>query len=175
MAEAEIRELKGEMCPFCHTKNLILSESEMDVPYLGKLFIFGMNCSNCKYKKADVEAATQQEPCRWTLEITTKEDLNARVVRSSEATIKIPYMGSIEPGAASEGFITNVEGVLDRIKQHVEHLRDAAEEDEDRKKAKNLLKKIQKIKWGEETMKLIIEDPTGNSAIVSEKAKKEKL
>ena len=96
-------------------------------------------------------------------------------MRSSEATIKIPYMGSIEPGAASEGFITNVEGVLDRIKQHVEHLRDAAEEDEDRKKAKNLLKKIQKIKWGEETMKLIIEDPTGNSAIVSEKAKKEKL
>ena len=42
-------------------------------------------------------------------------------------------------------------------------------------KAKNLLKKIQKISWGQEKAKLIIEDPSGNSAIISEKAVKSKL
>ena len=41
---------------------------------------------------------------------------------------------------------------------------------EDRKKAKSLLKKIRGIMWGEEKITITIEDPTGNSAIISEKA-----
>ena len=42
-------------------------------------------------------------------------------------------------------------------------------------KAKNMLKKINKIIDGQEKAKLIIEDPSGNSAIISEKAEKSKL
>ena len=38
-----------------------------------------------------------------------------------------------------------------------------------------MLKKIQKIMWGEENSKITIEDPSGNSAIISEKAVKSKL
>jgi C4-type Zn-finger protein len=50
-----------------------------------------------------------------------------------------------------------------------------AEDDEDRKKAKNLLKKVQAALWGHDTIDIIIEDPEGNSAIISDKAKKEKF
>jgi C4-type Zn-finger protein len=38
-----------------------------------------------------------------------------------------------------------------------------------------MLKKINRVLWGSDSIKIIIEDPTGNSAIISEKAVKGKL
>ena len=38
-----------------------------------------------------------------------------------------------------------------------------------------MLKKIDDAIWGRAKLKIIIEDPTGNSAIISDKAKKSKL
>jgi zinc finger protein len=101
--------------------------------------------------------------------------LSVRVVRSSEGIIKIPHVGSLEPGPNAEGFVTNVEGVIEKFKKMIETLRDTAEDDEDKKKAKNLLKKLQNVLWGSEKLKIVIEDPTGNSAIVSDKAVRQKL
>src|SRR3989344_4163882 len=49
------------------------------------------------------------------------------------------------------------------------------EDEENKKKAKNLLKKILNITWGKEKQKIIIEDPSGNSAIISDKAVKSSL
>ncbi len=51
-------------------------------------------------------------------------------------------------------------------------LSEAEEDEEDKKKAKNLLKKLLNITWGKEKQKIIIEDPSGNSAIISDKAVK---
>ncbi|MBW3019407.1 ZPR1 zinc finger domain-containing protein [Candidatus Woesearchaeota archaeon] len=167
--------LKGQQCPMCGKKTLTLTEADSEVPYFGKIFLFSMKCSSCHYYKADVEAATQQEPCKCTLDVTDKKDLNARVIRSAEGTVKIPHIGTMEPGPAANGFITNVEGVLQRFKEQIESLRDNAEDDGDRKKAKNMLKKLQKVMWGSEKIKIVIEDPTGNSAIISDKAKREKV
>ena len=50
-----------------------------------------------------------------------------------------------------------------------------SEDDSDKKKAKNLLKKLMKIKLGQQKQKMIIEDPSGNSAIISDKAEKSSL
>ena len=173
MGESET--LEGEMCPFCHTPNLTLHEEEIEIPYFGKVFLFGMSCSNCNYRKSDIECAEKKTPAKYSIEINSEEDMKIRVVRSSEGTIKIPRIGSIEPGSSASGFITNVEGVLQRIKNQVEHIRDEEEDDILKKKAKNMIKKLNKVMWGQEKVKLIIEDPSGNSAIISEKAVKSKL
>ena len=77
---------------------------------------------------------------------------------------------SVDPGVASEGYVSNVEGLLERFKKILESERDNADDEDVRKKAKNLLKKLWKIELGEEKVKIIIEDPSGNSAIISEKA-----
>jgi zinc finger protein len=174
-AESAPEVITGEPCAFCHQKTLTLMDSEMDVPFFGKCYLFSMDCSSCGYHKADVEAEEEHDPVRYTLEISDEKDMRIRVVKSANATVKIPHVGSIEPGDASNGYITNVEGVLNRIKKQIEVIRDDAEEEEDRKKAKNLLKKMTKIMWGQEKGKLIIEDPSGNSAIISDKAVKEKM
>jgi zinc finger protein len=167
--------LVGQTCPMCRENTLTLMEHELEVPYFGKIAVFSMDCDTCKYHKADVEALEQKEPCKYTLEINSEQDMKIRIVKSSNAIVKIPYIGTIEPGIASNGYITNVEGILNRIKRIVEHQRDSEEDEEIKTKAKNMLKKIQKITWGHEPAKLIIEDPSGNSAIISEKAVYEKM
>ncbi len=167
--------IKGEECPICHNKTLTLMEAETEIPFFGKTYIFSMNCSNCNYHKADVEADEEKEPSKYTIETSSEDDMKIRVIKSSNATVKIPHVGNIEPGEASNGYITNIEGILQRMKKMVEILRDDSEDEEDRKKAKNILKKLLKVMWGQEKLKIIIEDPTGNSAIISDKAVKSKL
>jgi len=167
--------IKGEECPICHNKTLTLIEAETEIPFFGKTYLFSMNCSNCGYHKADVEADEEKEPSKYTIETSCEDDMKIRVIKSSNATVKIPHVGNIEPGEASNGYITNIEGILQRMKKMVEVLRDDSEDEEDRKKAKNILKKLLKVMWGQEKLKIIIEDPSGNSAIISEKAVKSKL
>ena len=173
--EAQQEEFEQHPCPLCHEKNLILTEREMEVPYFGKVYLFSMTCSSCKYHKADVEAVDQKDPVKYDFDISSEDDMKVRVVKSSEATVKVPHITTITPGPAAQGYVTNIEGILNRIKYQIETLRDTAEDEEDKKKAKNLLKKLTRIMWGQEKQKLIIEDPSGNSAIISDKAVKSLL
>jgi len=168
-------ELKGQECPICKTKNLALNEREMEIPFFGKVYLFSMTCSNCKYHKADIEATEKKEPAKYSFEVSSEKDLSVRVVRSSEATVKIPHIITITSGPGSIGYVTNVEGIIKRIKHEIESAKESAEDKADKKKAKNMLKKLNKVLWGQEKLKIIIEDPSGNSAIISDKAVKSKL
>ena len=135
-----------------------------------------MNCSNCDLKKSDIECEENKGPLSYTFNITSKEDMEVRIVKSGSAKIKFPSLRTkVEPSQANEGYISNIEGVLTRLEEVLRIERDASEDKSARKTAKNLLKKIWKVKLGEIPLKIIIEDPTGNSAIVSEKAEIKKI
>jgi zinc finger protein len=113
----------------------------------------------------------EKEPTRYLLSIENEEDMSIRVVRSSRASIEIPEIGvKITPGPQAEGYISNVEGVLRRI-ENVLH----SNYWNKNRKATQILDKIKDIKEGKKTATLILEDPTGNSVIASEKAKIEKM
>jgi len=168
--------LKKQPCPLCHTNNLNLIEEDYDIPYFGKCYLMSMKCENCDYKVSDIESEEQKNPVKYTFEIKNKKDLNVRVVKSGQASIKIPALKmSVEPGPASEGYISNIEGVLQKFKKVIEAERDSAEDDDIKKTAKNLLKKLWKVELGEMPIKITIEDPSGNSAIISDKTVVEKL
>ncbi len=170
--------LEKQKCPVCFKNTLTLSEDSMEIPFFGRVFLFSMECQDkeCNYNMSDVEAEEQKEPTRYTIEINSEKDMNIRVVKSAAASVKIPQLKmSVEPGVASAGFVSNIEGILDRFKKVIEEERNATEDDEVKENAKKLLKKIWKVKLGDLPVKLIIEDKTGNSAIIAEKAKVEKL
>ena len=172
MGETDYEVIEGEKCPICGAQELTLMEAERDIPFFGAVAIFSMDCNACKYHKADVEALEKHEGSKFTIEVSSEEDLKIRVIKSSTATVKVAHVGSIEPGEAANGYITNIEGILNRLKRQIEFIRDNAEDKSDSKKAKNILKKLQKVLWGQESMKVTLEDPNGNSAIISDKAEK---
>ncbi len=165
----------GELCPVCSQKSLTLTEREQEVPYFGKVLLFAMTCTGCKFHKADIECAEQREPAKYSIDVSGSGDMSIRVVKSSQATVKIPYVADIEPGEASNGYVTNIEGLLQRVKHQVEVIRDTEEDEAAVQKAKSMVKKINRCVWGEEKLKIIIEDPTGNSAIISDKAVVQKM
>jgi zinc finger protein len=176
ITEDETEVLEGELCPFCNTKNLVLLDIAKEIPFFGTCHIFTMDCKGCGYHKSDIEREQEHEPLRVTYDVSSEEDMKIRVVKSSTASIKIPHIGAIEAGPASNGYVTNIEGILNRMKVQVEQIRDNEEEDEEaRKKAKSLVKKLIRIMWGQEPTKIILEDPSGNSAIISDKASVEKM
>ncbi len=168
--------LKGQTCPVCLRKSLELSEDEKDIPYFGKVYLFSMNCSKCDFKKSDLEAEDNKGPISYSFKVESKEDLNVRVVKSGSAKIKFTSLRtSVEPAEASEGYVSNIEGVIKRFEEVLVKERDNAGDPSSRKTAKNLLKKLWKVKLGELPLKIVIEDPNGNSAIVSERSEIKKL
>lgn len=173
--ETDYEQVTGETCPICHEKKLTLTEARRDIPYFGMCYFFSMDCSGCGYHKADVESEEERPPAKYEFTCESEEDLKVRVIKSANATVKLGALGSIEPGEVANGYITNVEGILNRFKNQVEHLKKAAEDDDDKetaKKCKNHLKKLVRILWGQEPLKITLSDPTGNSAIISPKAVK---
>ena len=153
----------------------MLHEEEMEIPYFGRVYLFSMECNACHYRKADVEPAEEKEPSRYTFEITSEQDLNVKVVKSGDATVKIPHIITIDPGPSSEGYVTNMEGLLGRVKKMIESSIDAEEDEGIKKKARTMIKKLNKVLVGREPLKVMVEDPSGHSAIISEKAQKSKL
>src|SRR3989344_5011453 len=129
----------------------------------------------------------KNEPCPFcnkkTLTLIEKKKKNSYFfknyfisTKSAKATIKIPTLRmDVRPGIGSIAYISNIEGVIRRFKKIIENQRDSAEDDSVKKHAKNLLKKLWKVENGEEELKIIIEDPSGNSAIISDKAEVSKL
>jgi zinc finger protein len=156
-----------ENCPVCGA----VSESQFlpyDVPFFGEIMIFTAVCSSCGYHATDVMVLSEKEIKRCELVVSSEEDLNSLVVRSSSGSIEIPELGvSIEP-KRGEAFITTVEGVLERVEDVVNLL---SRDGTGKERADEVLKLIAQIKSGEANMTLIIDDPTGNSAIISEKVK----
>ncbi len=172
VSEGKIWDIRGK-CPRCGSE-YVISEYLYNVPLIGQVILSSGECKSCGYKYRDVRMAESHGPQRLTLYVETPEDLNSLVVRAATASIYIPELGiSIEPGPASRGYISTVEGILDRVLKVMVALKD--DEEVDREKWEYAKNEIEKAKRGESTFTLIIEDPEGVSRIISDKAAKERL
>ena len=170
MNEEEINEMIIQ-CPVCGIEGVAKSVmKELEIPHFGKVLETTILCPSCGFKHSDVIALEQNDPAKYILEIN-KNNLSIRVVRSQSATISIPEIGvKVEPGPKSEGYVTNVEGVLTRFQSAVKKALNLFEDEESQINAKNTFKNIKKKKKGNGTATLIMLDPFGQSNIVSENA-----
>lgn len=158
-------------CPLCQAE-LIIHWQRDNIPYFGEVMYLSSLCGNCKFRFVDTMVLAAKEPMRYELTVDTEEDLNARVIRSTSGTIRIPELGiDIEPGTVSESYISNIEGVLQRV---IDVLTTAskwvAEDKEKYSRSQELLKILKEVIAGKRKLTVIIEDPLGNSAIISKKA-----
>ncbi len=160
-------------CPLCH-KELIINWQGDDIPYFGEVMHIASLC-DCGFRFADTMILSQRDSMRFELKVDGLDDLNSRVIRSTSGTIRIPELGiDVEPGSISDSYVTNVEGVLDRILQVViSATRWAEQEGDEEKRSKG--EEIQQILVdaidGKSSLTVLIEDPFGNSAIISDKVK----
>lgn len=163
-------------CPACGSKDKAKSiMREIDIPHFGNVLETTILCANCGFKHNDVIALEQHDPAKYTLEIN-KDNLSVRVVRSQSATVTIPEVGvKVEPGPKSEGYVTNIEGIIERFRDATKRALNLFDDVESQKNAKETLKKLDSLKTGESIATLIIHDPFGQSNIVSDDTKIEEI
>ena len=155
-------------CPLC-SKELVTNWVKDNIPFFGEVMHITSICE-CGFRYADTLVMEQRKPVRYELKIKTPADIDARVVRSTSGTVRIPELGiDIEPGPASESFVSNIEGVLDRVEEILGMVTRWGEK-EKTERAQELLSAIEKIKSGECEVTIVIEDPLGNSAIIAKSA-----
>ena len=159
-----------EKCPVCNNNTLETTIVEENIEYFGKMVIITSYCSTWGYKHNYIIMPDQKESVKITFVASGEEDLKVRVIRSSFASIKIPEIGvSIDPITNGESFVSNVEGVLMRV---INILSQLLRDSDEKKRIEILerLKKIGRMRNGLEKFTIIMEDPTGNSAILSNRA-----
>jgi len=161
-------------CPTCG-RELKLITTTYDVPFFGKVLLTSIVCE-CGFKHADSIVYELKDPVRFKIKINSK-NLYTKIIRSTSGTIRIPEIGvDIEPGPASQAFITNLEGILNRVVGIVEAAKRWNADDKQKVDRCNwILNKIEKTIEGEDELTLILEDPFGNSLILSDEAFKEKM
>jgi len=71
----------------------------------------------------------------------------------------------------SEGFISNIEGIIKRFQQQINILKSDSTLDKSQEKIKNIIKGIEQVLAGEKEMTLKLTDKSGNSTIISDKVK----
>jgi len=145
----------------------------LEIPHFPDLLLAVISCGACGYRHTDTIILGEGNPVRWTVRVEEPGDLAIRVARSTTGTIEIPELGlAVEPGTACEGFVTNIEGVLSRFEQAVETVLANPESDEERAAALQMLDTLAAAREVAVPFTVILEDPAGNSMLVSEKAEK---
>ena len=166
-------------CPVCNSKKTLeVKNITENIPYFGDILETSVYCRNCGYQESDNISLEQNDPSRYSLVINSQK-LSSRVAKSQTATITIPELGiKVEPGPKSQGYVSNVEGILSRFEEAV--IRAIKLEGENinpdvENNALDIIEMITKIKMGELETLMILEDPFGNSVIDDDDANMELL
>ncbi|MFO7836293.1 MAG: ZPR1 zinc finger domain-containing protein [Candidatus Thorarchaeota archaeon] len=154
-------------CPACEKKSMTVKSMVYPVPYFNELVIFMMKCSECGFTQKDIFSVEQRPPVRWELEVDDAELLKTRVIRSGSGTMRLPGFGiDVEPGPAAEAFISNVEGVVQRMHDVTGIALRSADTEEQQELGKEIMEKLGEALEGNLSFTLVIEDPAGVSAIL---------
>jgi len=156
---AESSEVLETTCPTCGAR-ATLREVIYELPSIGKALLVSMSCPHCGYRRSDVIPLQIRSRRRIYYRVEDPEDLYAKVVRSSVASIEIPQLGvSITPGIAGQFTVTNVEGVLRMVQ-------DAAKSIEVLEgRGTDFVEAVERIVREGGHFTLIIDDPWGISCI----------
>jgi zinc finger protein len=148
---------------------MTLSQTEYEVEHFGSVLLTVATCQQCGYRHTDVTTLTAQEPTLLTAKINSLDDLNMHVVKSGTATVSIPEFGAnITPGPYSEGYISNVEGVLGKIEDALTFMLSSAK-GKTLLRGERMLKRIRAARERKPDFTFVVKDPFGNSALVSSK------
>lgn len=162
-------------CPICFSdEGLTMIAHTSEIPYFGEHTQLTILCPSCGWKHTDFIPAEGKKPGAFSLEIEGIDMLSVRIIRSSSCTIKIEELGmEVEPGGATTGYVSNIEGVLNRFQGAVEMMYRQAKtsnEKETIRKCEALLEKINLVKDGNLMVEITLLDPMGHSQILHENA-----
>ena len=78
-----------------------------------------LTCPGCGWRQTDFIPAEAREAACQSYHIDSAEDLQIRVIRGSACTVRLVELDlEVRPGSHSTGYVSNIEGVLNRFRSH---------------------------------------------------------
>jgi len=159
-------------CPECKGK-AVMTELVKEIPFFGKTLFSNLRCTECSFNLNDVSSDEERKPIRYTVKITSEKDLSVKIVKSSTSTVFVPEIGArIEPTVNSQGYFTNIEGLLNKIEEALSFTAFEEKEKDAQKVKEKITKTINDAKDVKFPFEVIVEDPFGNGALLGKKVKK---
>ncbi len=176
-------------CPICAVEGQLGMVANVDeIPYFGEHTQVTVLCHACGWRQTDFIPAEGKKAGAWSLILDDTKKLRSRVVRSSSCTVKIPELDlEVMPGTNSTGYVSNIEGVLNRFADIIQMVRRDVERDitveskelqkESQKSLSILDSLLQSIEQAGEESVFTVEflDPHGHSMILDEDASQREL
>ena len=156
-------------CPQCLVEDaLMMLSMSSEIPYFGEHTQITVICESCGWKHTDFIPSDGEKPGYSSLIVDNPEKCSARVVRSSSCTIRIPDLDlEVSPGGSSSGFVSNIEGVINRFEDAVGSIIRGNADDETAVEASlELLEGLRKMKDGGSDFLIELLDPRGRSQII---------
>ena len=162
-------------CPICFSdKGLTMIAHTSEIPYFGEHTQLTILCPSCGWRHTDFIPAEGKKPGAWSLDIDNANMLTVRIIRSSSCTVKIEDLGlEVEPGGATTGYVSYIEGVLNRFEDAIQLMyrqSKSSNEIDIIEKCEKLMEKIRFVKNGDLCVNITLLDPMGHSQILHEKA-----
>ena len=87
MNENELTEMIIK-CPVCSVEGVAKSiMKELEIPHFGKVLETTILCPKCGFKHSDVIALEQNDPAKYTIEITARKEYCTRTVCSTNTRL----------------------------------------------------------------------------------------
>ncbi|MDO8627519.1 MAG: ZPR1 zinc finger domain-containing protein [Candidatus Diapherotrites archaeon] len=154
-------------CPNC-SKQATLTELLQDIPNFGEALISNLNCEHCAYNFNDVMSSSTHKPVFFSARIENENDLKIKIVKSSSSFVALPELETeIFPSPSSDGYISNIEGLLERVKESVQAISG--------KKAIEKFEQIEKAMNAEIKFSVELKDIYGHGALIGNKVEKKIL
>ncbi|KAM9299389.1 zinc finger protein ZPR1 [Gastrophryne carolinensis] len=157
-------------CPECNAP-AATNMKLVQIPHFKEVIIMATNCDACGHRTNEVKSGGAIEPLgtKITLRITDPSDLTRDVLKSETCSVLVPELEFELGMGALGGKFTTLEGLFKDIKDLVVEknpftLGDSSTSDR-KQKLQEFGKKIDRILDGQMKVRVILDDPAGNSYI----------
>ena len=154
-------------CPNC-SRDCETNMKMVAVPFFKEVLLMATNCQVCGYRTNEVRPTKgiSDKGVRYELNITSTADLTRDILKTHDATISIDELELSMGATTLGGKFTTVEGIISNVRDQIMSLCPFTDSSTgDATKLQELARLLEKIKNGEMFVKLILDDPSGNSYI----------
>ncbi|NWT20488.1 ZPR1 protein, partial [Vireo altiloquus] len=139
------------------------------IPFFKEIIVSSFSCDSCSWSNTEIQSAgrIQEQGVRYTLAVTSRQDMNREVVKTDCASARIPELDFEIPAFSQKGVLTTIEGIIDRAVAGLEQDQPArrAMDREVARKIDEFIGKLRQLKEVNSPFTFILDDPSGNSFV----------
>ncbi len=150
-----------------------------EIAYFGEHTQVTLTCPSCGWRQTDFIPAEAREGSCQSYHIDSSDDLQIRIIRGSACTVRLIELDlEVRPGSHSTGYVSNIEGVLNRFQEVIDMVarQAGAEDNQDAiSELASLTEAMLEIRQGQRGVTLEFLDPHGHSLILADNVESRSL